>query len=114
MKNKIKYALTFLWTSFLSFSFPLTLGMIFMCITGHSKGYDYDLGSEKGISIMCGVIGLVIWSALSIPPYIYIFKRTKEKKKAYALFLLIYFVLLFLLSIYLIGGWREFARFFNL
>jgi hypothetical protein len=50
MKSKIIFCLNFLWASVIAFSFPLCFDLIHMNITGHSKGYDYDLGSEKDIS----------------------------------------------------------------
>ena len=53
MKNKILYCINFIWTSFVAFSFPICFTWIYLDITGHSKGYGYDLGSEKDISIMC-------------------------------------------------------------
>ena len=47
MKEKIIFAINVLWSAIIAFSFPICLGIIYMDITGHSKGYGYDLGSEK-------------------------------------------------------------------
>ena len=113
MKSKIIYCLNFLWSSIIAFSFPVCLGCIFMDITGHSKGYGYDLGSEKDVSIMLGCIDLLIWLALAIPSNIYVFKKIKEKGTYYVIIPIIIFIMLFTLCIHLIGGWNEFTRFFH-
>lgn len=67
MKSKIIYCINLLWTSFIAFSFPICFGWIFLDITGHSKGYSYDLDSEKDVSIMFGCIKLLIWLTLALP-----------------------------------------------
>lgn len=51
MKNKISFIISYLWTSAMMFFAPICIGIIYMDITGHSKGYSYDLGTEKDISI---------------------------------------------------------------
>lgn len=84
-----------------------------MDITGHAKGFDYDLGAEKDISIMAGCIELVIWLALAIPSNIYVFIKTKEKGAYYVIIPVIVYIALSVLCIYLIGGWEEFGRFFH-
>ena len=78
MKNKILYCINFIWTSFVAFSFPICFAWIYLDITGHSKGYGYDLGSEKDISIMVGCVELLFWLALALPSNIYIFRKTLE------------------------------------
>ena len=113
MKNKILYCLNFLWTGIIAFSFPICLGWIYMNITGHSKGYSYDLGDEAGISILFGCIELLIWLALALPSIIYILKKTAKKNAAYVFIPIVIYVLLFLLCIYLIGGFGEFGKFFH-
>jgi hypothetical protein len=113
MKSKIIFWLNFLWTSFITFSFPICLGWIYMDITGHAKGYAYDLGSEKDISIASGCVELLIWFILALPSNIYVFKRTKEKGICYVVITIIFFIMLFFLCIHLIGGWTEFERFFH-
>lgn len=113
MKDRILYILNFIWTSFVAFSFPICLGLVYMDITSHAKGYGYDLGSEKDVSIIMGIIELIIWIALAVPSHIYIFKRTVAKGKHYMIFKVVFYLLLSFLCIYLIGGWNEFMRFFH-
>lgn len=67
MKNKILYCINFIWTSFVAFSFPICFTWIYLDITGHSKGYGYDLGSEKDISIMVGCVELLFGLRLHYP-----------------------------------------------
>ena len=67
MISKIKYCLNLIWTSLLAYSFPICFELIYLDITGHSKGYGYDLGSEKDISIMSGCVELLIWLILAVP-----------------------------------------------
>ncbi len=113
MKEKILFGINALWSSIIAFSFPICLGMIYMDITGHSKGYDYDLGTEKGVSIMFGVIALIIWLLLAIPSNVYILKRLVKKNKC---LLFVYFIIFVALScgcILLLGGWSEYIKAFG-
>lgn len=109
MKNKILFGLNFMWASFMAFAMPVCSGWIYMDITGHSKGYSYDLGDEKSISILVGFVELIIWLVLAVPSNIYLFRRVKKK-----IIPVIIFAGLFLLCVNLIGGWGEFGRFFNI
>lgn len=113
MKSRIIFILNFLWSSFIAFTLPVCIGVIFMSITGHSKGYAYDLGAEKDISVIIGFIELFVWLVLAIPSNIYVFKRISRKKKLYVLIPIILFAALFCLCVYLIGGWVEFFSFFH-
>lgn len=109
--SKIKYCLNFLWTSLIAFSFPICFEWIFMDITGHSKGYGYDLGSEKDISIMLGCIELLIWLALALPSNIYVFRNTLRKGRMYLLIpIIIYFTLAVICIMVMYGGWSPYVR----
>lgn len=110
MKSKIIYCLNFLWTSFVAFSFPICFGLIFLNITGHSKGYSYDLGPEKDISIMLGCIELLIWLALALPSNIYVFRKTMNKGKIYLLIPITLYIALNLICVIVIGGWSEYSK----
>lgn len=110
MKSKIIYCLNFFWTSIIAFTFPICFGWIFLDITGHSKGYSYDLGSEKDVSIMLGCIELLIWLVLAVPSNIYIFLKTKKKGKQYLLIPIILYIILAVICIYLMGGWTEYLE----
>ena len=111
MRSKILYCLNFLWAGLISFSFPICFELIFLCITGHSKGYGYDLGSEKDISIMFGCVELLIWLALALPSNIYIFRKTLAKGKAYLLIPIILYIALAVICIMLThGGWTSYAK----
>jgi predicted transporter len=113
MRSKIQYWISFIWASVIAFSFPICLGGIYQDITGHAKGFGYDLGSEKDISIAVGCIELLIWLVLALPSNIYVFKRTKEKGICYVIITAILFMMLFFLGIYFVGGWNEFEKFFH-
>lgn len=110
MKEKIIYCLNFIWTSFVAFSFPFCFGWIFLDITGHSKGYSYDLGTEKDISVMSGCLELIIWLVLSLPSAIYVFLKTKKKGKLYLIIPAIIYITLSVLCIYIMGGWSVYSK----
>lgn len=110
MKSKIIYCLNFLWTSFIAFTFPICFGLIFLNITGHSKGYGYDLGSEADVSIMLGCIELIIWIALALPSNIYVFRQTIKKSKLYLLIPIIFYIVIAIICVYFIGGWSEYLH----
>lgn len=111
MKNKIIYWLSFLWSSVMAFFFPICFYIIFTFITGHSKGYDYDLGSEKDISIMLGCFTLLIWLALALPTNIYLFVKTAKKGKFYLLIPITLFIILAVLCIFVyFGSWSAYSK----
>lgn len=113
MKKKIIFAINALWSAIIAFSFPICLGIIYVDISGHSKGYDYDLGSEKSISIMFGVIELIIWLILAIPSNVYTLKKLAKKNKCLFILYFILFVILSGVCILLLGGWNEYIKAFG-
>lgn len=112
LKSKICFILSYLWTSVMMFFAPICIGIIYMDITGHSKGYSYDLGPEKDISIGIGIFELIIWLALLIPPSISLFRKI-HGKKIFIVISLAWYVLLFITGVMFIGGWQEFGRAFH-
>ena len=110
MKKRIAYCVSLLWTSLAAFAFPIAFGWIFLDITGHSKGYSYDLGPEKDISVMTGVFELIVWLVLTLPSGVYLFAGTAKKSKAWVLVLAVFFIALAAAGIAAIGGWREYLR----
>lgn len=110
MKGKIIYCLNFLWTSFIAFSFPLCFAWIFLDITGHAKGYGYDLGPEKDVSIMIGCVELAVWLALSLPSNIYVLKKTKKKDELYLLIPIILYIALAVLAVCIMGGFSVYLK----
>ena len=110
MKSKIIYCLNFLWTSFIAFSFPICFGWIFLDITGHSKGYSYNLDSEKDVSILLGCIELLIWLALALPSNIYVFLKTMKKGKLYLLISIALYIALATICILITGGWSKYSK----
>lgn len=111
MKNKILSIINFLWCGVIAFTLPVCMGWIYMDITGYSKGYDYNLGDEKSISILSGCVELLIWLILSVPSGVCFFRKNNNKLKIISVAV---FAGLFLLCINFIGGWSEFGKFFNI
>lgn len=109
MKDKILLGLNFLWSGIIAFTLPICMGWIYMDITGHSKGYSYDLGDQKSISILLGFIELIIWLLLAVPSNVYLFIKVKKK-----IIPVIIFAGLFVLCVNFMGGWAEFGKCFNI
>lgn len=110
MKSKIFYWFNFLWSCFVAFTFPICFGLVFLNITGHSKGYSYDLGSEKSISVLLGVIELIIWLVVALPSNIYVLAKTKKKGIKYLFVLIVLYVMLVIGGVCFIGGFSEYAK----
>ena len=112
MRAKIIFWINFLWTSFVAFSFPICFELIFLDLTGHSKGYSYDLGPEKDVSVMFGCAELLVWFALALPSIIYVFRRIIAKNRACILvpIVLLYIALAVCCVICLYGGWALYAK----
>lgn len=111
MKSKIPIILNLILSAIIAFTFPICLGLIYMDITGHSKGFDYNLGSEKDVSVAMGIIELAVWLLIAVPSNVYVFRSLKNKR--YALIIISTYFALFMLCIFMIGGWNEFAHFFH-
>lgn len=110
MKDKIIYFLNLIWTSIIAFSFPICFELIFLDITGHSKGYSYNLGSEKDISTLFGCIELVIWSILALPSIVYVFRKTKIKGIRYLFLIIAVYLSLSLICIMIMGGFLSYLK----
>lgn len=104
----LKMTLACLWMAAAAFTMPVSIGWIALDITGHSKGYSYDLGSEKDFSIMLGFFELFVWLLLVVPCSIYVFRRLWRYFRIKGVIAgIVVMVLLFLVMIYLMGGWEE-------
>lgn len=110
MKNKVSNGILFLWTCFIAFSFPFCFGWIFLDITGHSKGYGYDLGSEESISVIFGVVELLIWLAIVLPSEKCIFRKAKNKGKVFVAAMAVIFFALAVVSVFAMGGWSKYLK----
>lgn len=113
MKERIQFIFLCMWTALVMFTMPFCLGLIYMDIAGHSKGYDYNLGSETDIWIMMGIIEFIIWGALVIPSTFATCKKIALINKKYLFFIGVLMFLLFAGGIYFMGGWHEFIRCFS-
>lgn len=96
----------------MAFFSPVCLGIIYLDITGHGKGFGYDLGSEKPVSVFLGIVELRIWLALLLLPNLYLFRKIRGRKLFSALVTAAY-VLLFFGGVAEMGGMRAFARCFG-
>ncbi|MCR4779742.1 MAG: hypothetical protein K5876_01460 [Ruminiclostridium sp.] len=110
MKKKIVYALNLLWTCAAAYLSPLAFGLIYFDITGHSKGYAYDLGPEKDVSVMFGCAGLVLGLALTLPSLIYVTVRTKRTGAAFLFLLIMLWLSLAELYVCAAFGWDTYLE----
>lgn len=111
----LKLTLACLWLAAAAFTMPVSIGWIALDITGHSKGYSYDLGPQKDISVMLGVFELFMWLLLVVPCGIYVFRRLWRYFRIKGIVAgIAAMVLLFLIMIYLMGGWGEFLYCFGI
>jgi hypothetical protein len=111
--KKLKFILSSIWIMIIGLISPLWVGGIYMFITGHGKGYAYDLGSEADISIFIGFILLLIWLAAIVPIMLWSCRKWFNMKGFFALIPVMIFIICFILSIFLVGT-DEFQRQFGL
>jgi len=83
-----------------------------MFITGHSKGYAYDLGAEESVSVLFGMGMLGIWLIAVVPAMIWLCIKCYRYKKPFALVPIVGLVFLFILAIYLMG-FNKFIGYFG-
>ncbi len=111
MKNKVIYGINFIGASVMAYSFSLWFGFIYLNLTGHAKGYSYDLGAEKDVSIFLGCVELLIWLVLAIPSYIYLVKKTYSKGRAYVLLLVGFHIALAVIGVLIMfGSWAVYVK----
>lgn len=83
-----------------------------MNITGHGKGYAYDMGSEADIAVFSGVVLLLLWLLAILPVTISLCKKCRRKKKSLTWLPLLAFAALFAGGICILG-WNEFIKLFG-
>ncbi len=110
--EKVKTAILIIWFLLVSISSPLWVGCIYMNITGHGKGYMYDMGSEADIAVLFGVVGLLLWLLAILPVTFSLCKKCFQKKKSFVWLPFLAFAGLFLLGICILG-WHDFIKLFG-
>lgn len=110
--KQVKLAFSVLWFSLVSISSPLWIGCIYMNLTGHGKGYAYDMGSEADIAVFLGVILLLLWLLAMLPVLIALCKTCYEKRKSFIWLPFLAFIGLFGAGIWILG-WNEFIKLFG-
>ena len=111
MKSKIFYLINFVWSAFTTFFATFCFGWIFLDISGHSKGYSYDLGAEKDISVMLGCIELLVWLGLTLPSTVYVLRRTARRSKGLLLGHLALYGVMAAVGLFTIyGSWNVFSK----
>ena len=110
--KKFKTTILTLWFVFVSLVTPLWIGSIYMNITGHSKGYAYDMGSESDIALFFGVLELLLWLFAILPVAFSLCKKCRHKKKLLVCLPVLAFIGLFILGICILG-WNEFIKLFG-
>lgn len=91
--KRLKTILSVIYFLLISISSPLWIGCIYMWITGHGKGYGYDLGSEAEISVFLGAIFLLLWLIVVLPVTVSLCRKCRRKKKAFTWLPLLAFIL---------------------
>lgn len=112
MKEKIVLIVCSIYIILIGFISPIWVGLVYMSITGHGKGYSYDLGSEADISIFMGSIGLLLWIVAIVPILILTCKRMRAIHKGLILVPIAIFVICFVAGVSSFGL-TEFLRCFN-
>ncbi len=110
--KKRKAVVPALWFALISLSSPLWVGCIYMNLTGHGKGYAYDMGSETDIAVFIGVILLALWLAALLPATVSLCKTCRRKKKAFTGLPLLLFLGFFAIGVGMLG-WNEFIKLFG-
>ena len=110
--KKLKFILSAIWIMIIGLISPLWVGGIYMFITGHGKGYAYDLGSEADISIFISFVLLIIWLTAIVPIMLWLCRKWFNMKRWFVTIPVIIFIICFVLGIFLVGI-DEFMRQFG-
>lgn len=111
--KKIKLSIALIFHCLIASASPIIIGFIYMFITGHGKGYDYDLRSEADIYIMIGLVALLFWLAATIPITVWLSRTFYRIKKMLFWIPIILFFLFFTIGVLLVG-WQNFLSMFGI
>lgn len=103
MMKKAKITAALIFQGLIALISPIWAGFTYMFLTGHGKGYSYDLRSETDISIMIGAIALIFWISVTLPVSIWLGKTFYHKKKWMCILPVLLFSVLFAAAVLLIG-----------
>ena len=110
--KRLKIILASIWLSVASYFSAGWIAFTYMCITGHSKGYAYNLGSEKSVSVLWGMGMLGIWLIAVVPATIWLCIKCYRCKKPLILLPFVGFALLFISAVYFMG-FNKFIGYFG-
>lgn len=110
--KKTKLLLLSIWITIISLISPIWIGGIYMNITGHGKGYGYDMGSESDIAVFFGNLLLIIWIVALITPLILLCKTLRQRRKTFILIPIIGFAVFFCIGVFALGL-GEFIKLFG-
>ncbi len=110
--KKVKTVISVVWFLLISLFSPLWIGCIYMNITGHGKGYAYDMGSEADIAMLFGMVLLLLWLLAILPVTISLCKKGYYKKKILVCLPFLVFAGFFVVGIWILG-WNEFVKLFG-
>ena len=103
MSKKASFVLLTLLTGIVGFITPVWADFTCLFISGHAKGYDYNLGDEKDISIFFGSIALVIGLIYIFSVLFLSCRRYARIKKILTPVPLLIFLMFFCLGIKILG-----------
>lgn len=110
--QKVKTFFQTVWFLCISIVSPLWIGCIYMNITGHGKGYAYDLGSEADIAVFFGFVLLIFWLLAMLPVTVVLCKKCSNKRNSLIWIPLLAFAVLFAVGVCILG-WTEFIKLFG-
>lgn len=110
--KKVKVVISAIWFMLVSLFSPVWIGFIYMNITGHGKGYAYDMGSEADIAVFLGVVSLLLWLAAVLPVTVSICKKVYNRKKSFAGLPILAFAVFFGAGVCVLG-WNDFLALFG-
>ena len=113
MKEKIIYALHFIWMCVTAFTLPLCAVWIHGNISGYAKWFGHELIGEKKLFTLLGYFEIVLWVLLAFPSLFHVIGKTWKKKPILVFIPVLLYVGLITLSISLFfGGMDEFQNCF--
>lgn len=110
--GRVKTAVSVVWLLLIGLLSPLWVGCIYMNITGHGKGYAYDMGAEADIAVLMGVVLLLLWLLAALPVTISLCRKGYCKKRSFVWLPLLAFASFFAVGVCLIG-WDAFIGLFG-
>lgn len=106
--KKIKFLVISVWYLIVCFVSPYWLSQVFLCVSGHPKGFSYSVEHELGYYVALGIVLIILWINCFIPSAAWLCACIKKYKPKFKWLLIVAFAIMAVLNILVTGGFGKY------